>query len=543
MLRTCRFAFLAVLVLVAGACSSDGASGGVGDSIDTAELIVAVSSLGSETLIPSQSTDVEDVIPSLTNDSLIWIDDETEALGPGLAESWSVSEDLLTWTFKLRPDVEFHDGWGTVTAEDVKFTWGLYTTEDSTSVVAEVLRQAVGNDLEKNFKIISPLEFSVTADKPVSTLPSQLSDLRGSFFVHSQKYWEEEPEQAEKHIVGTGPFEFVEIRPGVELVLEASEIDHPFRETPAFDRVLIRSVAEDATRLAQVQSGVFDLAPITLQQLGEAQGLNIITIPNVGILSVMLGGMWQEDPELLDQDAPWIQADSPEKGLAVRQALATAIDRETMIESISGGEGEPVACALICYPGAPWVDPSLEVPTYDPEEAKALLAEGGYPDGFDITLMMFEQGGRTGVRDTGEAVAGYWEEIGITVNRDPVDFDTFAVDVLGDRGGTGAAWAYVTPRAEDAGTILAANYNPEATYAHLYSTAINEGLSRLSTEPDPEARHEILSGVATELAQDLTAMPLYTYTATYVTSEKVGSWSPTPAVERISRLETVAPPE
>src|SRR6202008_4403387 len=120
-----------------------------------------------------------------------------------LAESYSISPDGLTWTFKLRKDVPFHDDWGTVTAEDVKYSWGEWISEDSNHGYSDALSQAGGGDI-KNFEGVDDLEFTVTATEPVVTLDVILSDSGNGLQVVPEKYYEQEGAKANEHPIGTG---------------------------------------------------------------------------------------------------------------------------------------------------------------------------------------------------------------------------------------------------------------------------------------------------------------------------------------------------
>ena len=120
--------------------------------------------------------------------------------------------------------------------------------------------------------------------------------------------------------------------------------------------------------------------------------------------------MYSGSPKL-DRNSPWIQADNPQKGLAIRQALSLAIDRELIRDKVLAGAGEVNFGPLLQYNNNPnTMDPSWTLPAFDKEAAKKKLAEGGYPNGFPITLFEYEDDVDTvGIA---QAIAGMWRDIG-----------------------------------------------------------------------------------------------------------------------------------
>ncbi len=367
-----RLTFLPALVataLVVAACTqgqspSPAASGG--GTASGGDLTVAVGTLGTMEWAPATTGHDNELISMNWSNSLIGLNDQGEYV-PEIATSWELSDDLLTWTFELRPDVPFHGDWGTVTAEDVRFTWQEWMSEESTHDAQAQLAQAVGGDIA-NFEIIDDLTFSVTATEPVIQLPSVLCSCISGLQIASARYNEEQPEEAATHPIGTGPWEFVSSTPGVEVVLDAVE-DH-WVQTPGFSRMIMKEIPDPAARLVQVQSGAVDIASLAGELVGEAEAadLEIVSLPLVANTFVILGGSyWTHPDEWLDRDAPWIQADDPAAGQAIREALSLAIDRDLILETILSGQGEVAYGPLIQYNNIPAVtDPSWELPVMTP---------------------------------------------------------------------------------------------------------------------------------------------------------------------------------
>lgn len=536
--RRCRAAAGLVLTLaLVGACGFGNGGGSTADT--TAPLVVAVPSLGTQQWAPWTVQPDEEFISYLVGDTLVEVDPDSGDLRPGLAASWEVSSDLRTWTFTLRPDVSFHGDWGTVTAEDVKFSWEQIIREDSTSGLSGPLRQAVGDDID-NLQVVNELTFTVTATEAVPILPTQLANQASGLVVQSKRYWDEVgADEAAASPIGTGPFTFVSSTTGVEVKLRATE-SHPFRTTPSFEDVEIRVIGDESTRLAAVQSGEVDLTIISPLQVEEAESaqLRLISIPNFGLANAIFGGMYPEHPNY-DSDAPWIQADNPEQGLAIRQALSYAIDRQAIIDFVYGGQGEPVACPLVCFPGMPWTDTSIPLPEYDPDRARDLLAAGGYPDGFSVEMPLIEQNGRPGTADAAEAIAGMWEDIGLDIERQPMDQATF-VPLVQERATAGMLHQYVTPFYADPAIGVRIAYSTTSLNSMFNDPAIESALAELALEAGTEARYEIVSEMSRQLVDNMSAIPLFSQPSLYVARDRVGEWTPLTGLSQ-SRLETVTP--
>jgi peptide/nickel transport system substrate-binding protein len=525
-----------ILVTTAGlvACGeSEDRAGGAGATGGV--LTVAVDSIGPGEWAPARTGDsMQDVSKHLFS-TLTRIDHESREFVGLLAESFSISPDGRTWTFKLREDVPFHDGWGTVTAEDVKFSWGEWISEESNHANAAPLSQAVDGDMN-NFKVVDDLDFTVTTSEPVVTLASVLSDQGNGLQVVPKKYYEQEGAKANEHPIGTGPWKFVSYKLGVEAVYEAVK-DH-FHQAPSFDRLVLKEVPDSAARMTQLQSGAVDMALLDSNLVGEATaaGLEVRTIPDVGNVFLILGGSyWGTDK--LDRDAPWIQADNPEKGKAVREAMSMAIDRDLIAKSVLKGTAKPAAGPLLQDQSNPALrDPSWSVPTQDVDEAKAKLAEGGYPDGFDITLFMYPD--YVDLPGIGESIAGMWEQIGITVKRRPGD-EGVLEEQMDVRKTDGLAWVKVAGLKGEPATQLV-NYRSDAERSNgFYHPEIDQGYAKMILEQDRDQRYAIAREVIDALRTDMIALPLFTVDLPFVVGPDIGEWSPVPGLDEMTGLETV----
>lgn len=521
---------------VLAACGNSGSSAKSGGPkvIDT--LTASVPDLGTQDWRPWVSAGAQDQVVQMICDTLVRIDPKTLGYAPGLAESWSVTPDGRTWTFKLRPNVAFQAGYGTVTADDVRFTYEQYIRPDSTNGTAPgVLRQAIDGDM-KNFQIIDPLQFSITTSKPVTNL---LSFLPINLVIQSQKYWTEKGDYALQHPHGTGPFEFVSSTAGSEVVLKA--FANNWRQVPKVQNLIIKVIADSATSLRQVQAGAVDLCVITAKLIPEAKGsrLTMTPVKDIGTMSIMLGGQFPGDPHF-DATAPWIQADNPDKGLAIRQALSYAIDRATILNKILNGAGTLIHGPIGEYPSNPdLTDPSWKLPAYDVAKAKQLLADGGYPNGFSVNMPLFESRPGDGSIDVGQAVAAMWQAIGIDVKLQQTDFTTIRENFK-NRTTQGMAYARLNNWFPDAQQAFGNNFLPTSQYAHFYDPAVSDNINRYNSVSDPAGRDAITRDITGGLIDSMRCLPMFTINQTYVTSSKVAAWSPTPSNSELNGLETVS---
>ncbi len=530
-------------------------------STDTSKLVIALDNLGAQNWRPWLTSSAEDSIRLIVGDPLILADPKTRDLVPGLAESWTVSADRKTYNFKLRANVPFHGDWGTLTADDVKFTWEQYVfhPEQTHGFIAEVMKAAVGGSMN-GFTVVSPLEFKVTTSgTPAHNLLNVLSVRETPMPIQSKRYWTEKPNDAINFPIGTGPYRFLLSTPGVEVQLEA--VDKHWRKTPVFKNVSIKVIGDGASRLAQVQSGGVDLAVLTASLAVEAKksGLNVFSVKDVGSVSMVLGGNYPGigDPALgetaavrnnplgatrYDRNAPWIQADSPAKGLAIRQALSFAIDRKVVLDKILAGEGTLVTAPAVQYPSNPKLsDPSWKLPVYDVAQAKAKLTEGGYPNGFDIEMVLYENRAGTGVDLVAEAVAGMWEAIGIKVKRRTSDQTTERPNTM-NRTTKGQAWARLTPFFQDPAQALGSTFVPTAGPAMLYDPVITDAVKKMLVEDDEDKVFAITRTTLDYMRNALIPIPMFTANQSWAAGKKIGSWSPLTAQSLLTFIETIQPP-
>ena len=475
-------------------------------------LTIALSTFAEETFLPWNGGVARQSYLGLIYEFLIYADPETAEPQPGLATSWEMSEDGMTWTFQIREGVQFHEGWGELTAEDVAYSIERMIAEDSIGSPAAQMRNLIES-------VETPDDYTVVINllTPYAELDrSLLMDYNAGGLVVSKAYVEEVgDEAANAHPIGTGPYtltsEHQQAGP-IELTTTEGVEDH-WRVTPEFQNVTFLLVPEEATRVAMLLAGEADLAPISYDSVPtiESEGLQVLSIPQSWVPLIWFGGIVETDPERYVEDQPWAD-------VRVRQALNYAIDRQTIADTIFHGQASPASTS---NPVPGW----LEIPAYpyDPDLAQQLLEDAGYPEGFEITLKTLTANPGAELPIVGEAVALYWEDIGIDVTIVPSDWGTVRDELLGKQANEFFFTQRGQPFAEplSPATIFYAPNGPFTSYSSEESAALIE---QLTQELDPDRRAELAQEFGQLLYDDAAGVFLLNANEPYGASAKIGNW-------------------
>jgi peptide/nickel transport system substrate-binding protein len=325
-----------------------------------------------------------------------------QKMGPSLAESWSESEDGLVYEFKLRPNLKFHNG-DPLTTEDVKFSFERY-------------HGTAGKTLHEHVKQVEIVDPRVVRFHLAEPWPDFMSfygtTASGAGIVVPKKYLTEVGDDGfKKHPIGAGPYRFVSGKPGIEYVLEA--VPDYWRRVPNVKTLVMRSVPEATTRALMVRTGEADIGYAL--DGPDAEGLQ--SVPGVKVVASKHASIfWIEFPKQWDANSPW-------HDLRLRQALNYALDRKGINHA---------ACLDFCPPAGVIVprvmDYALQVEAlpYDPEKAKKLLSEAGYPNGFDAGDFAAIPGFPT----VAEAVVNNLNAVGIRVRLRQMERATFYANWL-----------------------------------------------------------------------------------------------------------------
>jgi len=365
---------------------------------------------------------------------------DSGAVVPMLAESWDISADAQTWTFHIRKGVQFHKGFGEMTAEDVVFSHRQIADSDKHARSANAAQMFFAEDGNQT----TPDDYTWVVDmgQPFSEVP--LYELIGTpravgAWVVSKKQWDEEgEEEANFNTAATGPWEISEAKTGEFWRMKA--VENHWRVTPAFAELVFHEIPEESARVAGFKTGNLDTFVMALDSISAVEtvdGATLMQVPNAVQAGVNFygqtympardggGEMWPN----YNPDLPWVSPNSDitssewATARTVRLAMAIAIDREAIVANMLQGFGRPLT--LKDWMGFEDRLPSPEEAwPYDPARAKSLLAEAGYPDGFTATLTTAIRGAPSEVESC-EAVAQYWDAIGIDVDFQRVPYGTY----------------------------------------------------------------------------------------------------------------------
>jgi peptide/nickel transport system substrate-binding protein len=304
---------------------------------------------------------------------------------PSLAESWTVSKDGLTYEFVLRRGVKFHNG-DLVTAEDVKFSFDRYK-----GAAAKLLKDKV-----REVQIVDPGRVRFILKEPWPDFMTFYgTSATGAAWIVPKKYVEKVGDDGfKKAPIGAGPYRVVSYTPGVDLTMEAFE--GYWRKVPSVKRMVFRSMADETTRAAALKAGDVDIVYLLSGPLAE----EVKRTPGLKLAAALPPGVVFLDlPEQWDPKSPWHDR-------RVRLAASHALDRKALNQAETLGLSRPTG-ALV--PRVLDFAKVFEPHAYDPTQAKKLLTEAGYPNGFDAgDLTPFPP-----YFSMAEAVGNYLQAVGI----------------------------------------------------------------------------------------------------------------------------------
>jgi peptide/nickel transport system substrate-binding protein len=345
-------------------------------------------------------------------EGLVRFADGSTELEPALAERWEVSDDGLTYTFFLRPGVSFHDG-TPVDAEAVKFTFERQSDpEHPYHDTGQFPYAEFTLGMIADIEVVDDLTLRLTLTETFAPFLSNLA-MHAAAVVSPTAVMEHGADFSENP-VGSGPFRFVSWRRGVEVVLERNP-DY-WRVTPQVERLIYRPIIEDQARLSALEAGEIDLAvnlpPDDLPRLRNDPSFTFAEQAGMHTWYVVFN-VTQE----------------PFDDARVRQAIAHAIDRQTIVDAVLGGTG---VLANNFLPPVVWgyTEDVPEYP-YDPERARELLAEAGYPDGFAVEFWVPASG--SGMQQPvamGTVIQDYLSRVGIQASIQQFEWGTYLDRVI-----------------------------------------------------------------------------------------------------------------
>ncbi|MFN0070822.1 MAG: ABC transporter substrate-binding protein [Chloroflexota bacterium] len=350
----------------------------------------------------------------------IAVDPQTMKFIPGLATEWSLEPDGMSFRFKIRKGVRFHYDKGELTAKDFVHVYEDIIKPDSTHGQSNYWRTAL-----KSIEVVNDYELIYHLAKPDGQFITAMSESQGGMEIRSKAHYDSVPEKSiQTTIAGTGPYQVKERAQSQYVRLERVPFQH-WRVTPDFPEFEFRYQREASTRLASLLSGEAQIADLPQDLLAQAekQGFKILkgVFPGVRVFGAFHCCLQQD---LKDPAKGWIHPESPLMDVRVRQALNMAVNKDELNRAFFAGKGLPMQVNHF-LPSRPGWNPEWErtyqdAYGYNPERAKALLAEAGQPN-LRIPIFLQPVSGLSGGEDLAEAIAGYWRAIGVQPTLQSID--------------------------------------------------------------------------------------------------------------------------
>ena len=401
----------------------------------TGTLRIALDEIGPPRWLPKLQGAPQNSINNTTFGESVWAKTADGSLEGILLESWELSDDGTQWTLNFRSGIPFHYDYGEFTGADFIWTMENSVEEGTTEGQAENYRRqffAEGGGME----LLDDYTVLVDTVEPAPDFTWQItlaSATQMGKAIFSKAYYDDVgPETAgTAQAVGTGPWRSVSHETSGTWKFEA--VESHWRKTPNFAELNYVEISEESTRLANFQAGQLDTAKFNLESVAvlENSCADCKFMTSIGgELFINIHGQMYEDradlPTPRRSDLPWVSTspdiNSPEWDQArkVRQAMNVAIDRELLVETLLQGRGAPLH--LFGWLGhEPRFGYLADLKyDYDPDLARQLLNEAGYPDGFEINLALTNRP-YPGTMETAEAVATMWEEVGIKTAKPSAD--------------------------------------------------------------------------------------------------------------------------
>jgi peptide/nickel transport system substrate-binding protein len=421
-------------------------------------------------------------------DHLIYRDPKTNEYKGSLATGWKWVDDR-TLEFDLRQGVKFHNG-EPFDADDVVYTINFVTKpENKITNISNVNWMAGAEKL-------GPYKVRILLKQP---FPAALEYLAGPVPIYPNEYYAQVgPKGMNEKPVGTGPYKVVENQPGRLVRFERNKDyfkDSP-RPQPTIDKIELRLIPDRNTQQAELMGGgldwIYNVAPDTAAQLKTLPHLEVSAGESMRIAFLHFN---------VREDTPAPQL----RDVRVRRAISHAIDRDTMLKTVVGG-GRVIHAQ--CFPTQFGCDDtSAPKYAYDPAKAKQLLAEAGYPNGFEIDFYAYRD------RQQTEAIIGYLRAVGIRTNLRYVQY-VAARDALRESkiAFVQNTWGSYSVNDVSANTPVFFKFTPDDV---ARDEQVRDLLQKGDSVVDPAVRKEAYAKALTRIAEQAYTLPLYSLPVYY----------------------------
>jgi peptide/nickel transport system substrate-binding protein len=402
-----------------------------------------------------------------------------QPFAPSLAESYEVAPDFKSATFKLRQGIKFHNG-DAITPEDVQFTFEQYRGANAKILHDKTERIDIVDNRTVRFQFKSAFLDFLTIYGCASS---------GAGWIVPKAYYQKVgPDGFKQQPIGAGPYRFVSQQAGTQLTLEA--FTDYWRKTPNVKTIVMRGVAEDATRVALLQTGDADVANLIPGQLLDA----VRRDPRLRLAAVKAGPIWLE---LGAPDKP----DSPLRDIRVRQAISLAIDRKAFNDAEMGGmapaEGNWIPED---WPGAL----SRPAPTFDVAKAKQLMADAGVAEGFDVDKIT----PLPPYSSFAERIGSQLRAINIRAQVNNMERGAFYEQLAPGPNRLKGFVIQLSGSPGDAAARVRENATCDGTFSGLCIPDVNDRMQRYDASTDPQERKQLLDEAQAYVLDNYLMVPI-----------------------------------
>jgi peptide/nickel transport system substrate-binding protein len=419
--------------------------------------------------------------------------DANGQLAPALATDWGVLPDNSGWQFTLRDGVTFQNG-DPFTAESVKYTIERMIDPATKSTVSSEMGTIAGVDVVNANTVI------VRTKQPDIMVPSRFSELYGGM-LSSKQAAAADPATLATKPNGTGPFAVTEWVKNERLVLEANP--SYWRGPASVSKITMRPILEDATRVAALQTGEVDfISNVPYERIGELSADPSLVVKTVSTPRVFFIGI---DPRV-----------KPFDDVRVRQALNYAVDVDSIISALYLGHATRIATVVptTCF----GYDGSVTPYPYDPDKARQLLADAGYPNGFPVEFDSFT-GSVAEHSKPAEAIAEYLRQVGLDVKLNVFEFGAFGPRRVANQVSPLHIYSFGNVYFEPAWQV---KWMMQQNLGLFYrNQEVYDMMSQAEATFDPNARVPIYSKAQQMLKDDAGFIFLYTNDAVFAMNKKV----------------------
>ena len=471
---------------------------------------------------------------------------EQREIVPNLIKEWSVAPDGVTWTFRLEEGVQFHQGYGEMTAEGVIWSMSISGGEHSRVAYNSHIRRlwGVGGDVAEGSTVTGVIDEGRTkaVDRytiEVNTATPQYDTLSVLSFPHINIFSKAQVEDvgvlvASKTLALTGPWEYLDAEQDQFTKFRA--VEGHWRKTPEFAELVMRHIPEESTRIANFQTGKLTTMQMDLDSIPaveKVENSSLFRVPGGTAIGLSFYGNYYtglgtpEHAERVpgwDPSLPWISGNAdPESeewktAAKVRTALSIAIDRQLLTDTLLRGEAVPDSLPAWGF-HLDKLPMELRQWEYDPEKAKQLLAEAGYGDGFSIDLTPI---GGYSYPEVTAAIAQMWEVIGVNAVQQNMPYATFRPGIVTRT--YNQAYQHSNVAADPLDRWAIAFNSTTAWNFGVDHPVLEDLLAEAQGIVDDEQRYAVMVEAARFLYENALAIGLYAQNIVYPLSSDTASW-------------------